>query len=501
MARFTQGGSSASSIPVDGVTGAVLTKNTANDYDVSWKLPDTTVTPILTKVSNATGSVLAKGSVVYISGANGTHVQVSLAHSDLEQYSSRSFGFIYDDIANGADGYVIAEGYLTGLNTQGLTAGQQLYLSTTPGQWTTTKPFAPNHLVYVGVVARANQNNGSIYVKVQNGYELDEIHDTNINHNTTLNTGDILQYQSNGLWQNTPTISQSNVKWNAITDWAANTSYSSGDLVNYQGVAYRRKTAGTSGSTFDASMWNQTSPSVAVPVLSSFGMSTTAIETAPRQLVTSTYSYGTSAIAGPTLNTGPTFLYFFTPLVTTTVNTLSFYVTSVTGGSSTTPAISFGRMAIYALTAEDIWSGQTITTNAKVSLVARTGDLANYQNYSSLSQGVTVTNPSANIAVIGNTGLVSAPIKTDANNNSITSYTLVAGTRYALAITLNFTTGPTIIMASLPAATTPYQLLRAVSPRINGTFSLSGADLPTTPNFQVNPSATPNQIWMRASYI
>jgi hypothetical protein len=178
--------------------------------------------PVLSLVRNATGSPLVKGDVVYTSGANGTHVQVTKALATSDATSARTMGFIYDDIANGADGYVISEGYLEGIDTAGKTVGSIVYLSgTTAGGWITTKPVAPVHMVYLGVITRVNANNGSIYVKIQNGYELDELHDVLI---TSKTNGDLLQYESStSLWKNkaqsTLTVAQSQVT-NLTTDLA-----------------------------------------------------------------------------------------------------------------------------------------------------------------------------------------------------------------------------------------------------------------------------------------
>jgi hypothetical protein len=55
------------------------------------------------------------------------------------------------------------------------------------------------------------------------------------------------------------TVTEAQVSWNAVANWAASTAYNAGDLVQYQGVTYRRKTAGTSGATFDGTMWNRQS--------------------------------------------------------------------------------------------------------------------------------------------------------------------------------------------------------------------------------------------------
>ena len=91
-----------------------------------------------------------------------------------------------DDITDMNNGFVVVIGKLTDLNTNGLGNGTQLYLSpTTAGTYTVTKPIAPEHLVYVGVVVRDHPTQGVIEVKIQNGYELDEIHDVNPNLSVT----------------------------------------------------------------------------------------------------------------------------------------------------------------------------------------------------------------------------------------------------------------------------------------------------------------------------
>jgi hypothetical protein len=76
--------------------------------------------------------------------------------------------------------------------------GATLYVGATAGTLTSTKPYAPNHLVYAGIVERANAGNGQIYVRVQNGYELDEIHDVDL-ITTPPVTGNVLTYNGS-LW-------------------------------------------------------------------------------------------------------------------------------------------------------------------------------------------------------------------------------------------------------------------------------------------------------------
>jgi hypothetical protein len=62
------------------------------------------------------------------------------------------------------------------------------------------KPYAPQHLVFIGVVTRVNANNGEIFVKVQNGFELNETHDVDLKTVVPVN-GDVLGYNGT-LWVN-----------------------------------------------------------------------------------------------------------------------------------------------------------------------------------------------------------------------------------------------------------------------------------------------------------
>lgn len=55
-------------------------------------------------------------------------------------------------------------------------------------------------------------------------------------------------------------LSTSSLNWAAIQPWAANTAYQKGDLVSFQGIAYRRAAAGTSGATFNTANWQQITP-------------------------------------------------------------------------------------------------------------------------------------------------------------------------------------------------------------------------------------------------
>jgi hypothetical protein len=151
------------------------------DGATAWNaLPYAAVSRITEEVKNSTGSTIAKGRVVYISGAVGKNALISLSDADTEATSSKTLGLTAASIADGATGMVICQGLLSGVNTGSATAGQAVWLSSTAGEFVFGAPPAkPAHSVYLGVVIRAHATVGEILVKVQNGYELNELHDVN----------------------------------------------------------------------------------------------------------------------------------------------------------------------------------------------------------------------------------------------------------------------------------------------------------------------------------
>jgi hypothetical protein len=152
-------------------------------------------------VRNQSGASIPAGSIVYVSGATGNRPLITLSQANNDANSAQTMGFTKTTIANNAFGYVIVRGEVENLDTSALTEGDQLYLSpTVAGAYTTTKPTAPQHLVYVGIVIRSHPTLGTILVAVQNGYELGEIHDVSLG---TLVNNDLLAYESStDLWKN-----------------------------------------------------------------------------------------------------------------------------------------------------------------------------------------------------------------------------------------------------------------------------------------------------------
>jgi len=193
---------------------------------------------IITEVYNKTGSTITKGTVVYIDGAHGNLPTITKALATSDATSAQTLGLVQTDITNNNNGYVVLMGKIGDLDTQAFANGTQLYLSpTTAGAYTSTKQYAPNHLVYVGVVNRSHPTQGEIEVKIQNGYELDELHDVSA-QNPSNNDG-IFYNTSTSLWEKksiatvlgfTPVTNARTLTINDVAyDLSADRSWSIGD--------------------------------------------------------------------------------------------------------------------------------------------------------------------------------------------------------------------------------------------------------------------------------
>lgn len=151
-------------------------------------------------VYNGTGSTIAKGSVVAVSGAQGQRPSVVLADADSEALSAPTLGVAAEAIANGAEGFVTTFGLVRGINTSGFTAGAPIYLSQTAGAFTSTRPTAPAHTVALGWVISVNASSGEVFININNGWELDELHNVLI---TSPASGNTLIYDASvGVWKN-----------------------------------------------------------------------------------------------------------------------------------------------------------------------------------------------------------------------------------------------------------------------------------------------------------
>jgi hypothetical protein len=199
------------------------------------------------RVVNKTGADLLESQYKVVrvrvaseGGSQGQRLAVVLAQGDNDPDSVTTLGVVTETIANNQEGFITVFGNVNGINTTGSLQGETwadgdvLFLSpTTAGALTKVKPIAPNHTVVIGYVLYAHGVNGKIFVKIDNGYELDELHNVKI---TSVANNDLIQYDSTlQVWKNkqiSSVLSNGMLKvasaisttFQAVTDYLGNAS-------------------------------------------------------------------------------------------------------------------------------------------------------------------------------------------------------------------------------------------------------------------------------------
>lgn len=189
---------------IDGAEMLCIYNSTLSGFQVIGTAPNT----LLAYVTNAETSTITKGQAVYAFGGTGDRLKVKLAYNTSDATSASTLGIVLStSIAANQKGLIMMQGQLDGLSlfpTATWADGDPVFLSSTPGGLTKTKQYAPNHLVYLGVVTTAsNGGAGRMYVKVQNGYELDELHNVQAqspnNNDTLYYDNSVSQWKTNSI--------------------------------------------------------------------------------------------------------------------------------------------------------------------------------------------------------------------------------------------------------------------------------------------------------------
>ena len=237
-------GTTGAGVAIGGTAGQILSKVDGVDYNTTWI--DNYTEDVRTTVK-ATQTIL-KGQAVYISGSDGSNALISLASNAADISSATTIGLAMQNFAINQIGQVIIIGQLYGVDTSTALPGDPVWLGINGNllYGYANKPIAPAHLVYIGSVTRVQQINGEIEVKVQNGYELNELHDVSHYDPNTLPNGSMLVWNSTTqLWDQTVipsgTSGTSGINGTSGTDGLAGTSGTSG--IGQDG------TSGTSGTT------------------------------------------------------------------------------------------------------------------------------------------------------------------------------------------------------------------------------------------------------------
>ena len=206
-----------------GVAGRLKWNDTDGTLDLGLKGGNVTLQigqEQVARVVNKTGANLLETDfrVVRVrsvseGGAQGQRLAVVLAQANNDFNSAETIGVVTENIDDNQEGFITILGQVKEINTTGAKSyggletwvdGDMLFLdSLHPGYLTKVKPSAPNHMVVVGYVEYAHSQHGKIFVKVQNGYELDELHNVHINTGS-LADGQVLSWNSSSqYWTNT----------------------------------------------------------------------------------------------------------------------------------------------------------------------------------------------------------------------------------------------------------------------------------------------------------
>ena len=188
-------------LPTGGTAGQILAKIDATDYNAHW------IDNFATQTKNEVklGATLAKGTAVYVSGStggSGTNMIVMAASNASEALSSKTFGLLETGGATNDFVKCVTFGLIAGLDTSTAQAGDPVWLGVNGALLfgVANKPVAPANMVYIGVVTRVQSNNGEIFVNVQNGFEIEELHDVLIT--SKANNQGLFYESSTGLWKN-----------------------------------------------------------------------------------------------------------------------------------------------------------------------------------------------------------------------------------------------------------------------------------------------------------
>jgi hypothetical protein len=384
MTGITGGISSPDFIQFD--TGATVTNAAGRLY---WDATQQTLTvglnaniaadigqTLYAYVTNDEAVTITKGQPVYMFAAQGDRVSVKLAYNTGDATSAKTLGLCAENIAAGQAGMVLCQGVQDGLNLSAYNPGDTLYLGATAGTLTSTKPYAPNHLVYIGVVERANPGNGRLYVRVQNGYELDELHNVSAQNPTN---GQVLIYnESTSLWTKNTLTDGTGI---SITEGAGSITIT--NSAPDQTVSLTAGTGISTSGTYPNFTITNTAPDQTVSLTAGTGISTsgtypsfTITNSAPDQTVALTGA-GTTSISGTYPNFTITSNDQYTGTVTSvggtgTVNGITLTGTVTSSGSltlgGTLSGVSLSTQVTGTLPVANGGTGATTVAGAQTNL-------------------------------------------------------------------------------------------------------------------------------------
>ena len=381
---------------------------------------------LIFKVINNTGSTIANGAPVYITGTSSgqTYPNVALARADVAA-TSAVIGLTNGSIANGAIGYVTSQGTIDNVNTGSFTVGQVLYLSPySAGQLMNTIP--PTGItVQVGVATFINSSTGHIYVKQTTPLAVP----------ASIITG-TLGVSNGGTGATTLTGYVKGSGTSALTaSGTIPTTDLSGTVTNAQLANSAITINGTSTSLGGSiSVGTVTSVTGTAPVVSSGG-TTPAISMAQSSTTVDGYLAATDFTTFNNKGNGTV-----TSVAALTLGTTGTDLSSTVANGTTTPVITLNVPTASATNRGALSSADWTTFNSKAAPFTYTS------TYIPFGQGTTTPNQSANLTFDGTS--LTAPVQR-ASNGIVTNNKTI-GTSFTIPSTDNaMSSGPVTLSAGV----------------------------------------------------
>lgn len=137
--------------------------------------------------------------VVYLAGSQGNFPFFELASASTEPSSSKTVGITTNNCSGSVFCYVTIKGNVDGCDTSGFGDNDTLWLSDTPGEFQANiPPPSPSHATFIGNVKIVG-NEGAIVVSIQNGFEVDELHDVNSSSRENKTNQSVLIWDNESL--------------------------------------------------------------------------------------------------------------------------------------------------------------------------------------------------------------------------------------------------------------------------------------------------------------
>jgi hypothetical protein len=184
--------------------GAVSWNDDDKTIDIHTEVTGTKIQvgqEIVLRVTNETGSTIVDGSIVYISGAQGSRPTITLSDSDIGASANKTIGIVTADILNTNTGYVTIFGLVRDVDTSSFSAGDLLYVGPTAGIPTNVAPSFPEHIMRIGYCVFSNVGSGIILVATEKGEHLENLYEVTITG--TPGDNELLSYDtSSSQWIN-----------------------------------------------------------------------------------------------------------------------------------------------------------------------------------------------------------------------------------------------------------------------------------------------------------